>query len=98
MSFVSPWSLFDSGCDTGEAFVVAVSVVFSVGFTRSERPGVFSCGMMSGAVADCCVVVCSAAVPVVVEVSVSGEAAVVLFEMPEVFCSPWLSDVDCPFS
>ena len=36
--------------------------------------------------------------PVVVEVSVSGEAVVVLSKMPEVPWSPWLSDVDCAVS
>lgn len=38
------------------------------------------------------------AVPVTVEVSVSGEAVVVLFKITEVPCSSGLSDVDCAFS
>ncbi|WP_257296358.1 hypothetical protein [Endozoicomonas sp. YOMI1] len=70
----SRWLLSDSVFGKDVEFVVAVAVVFSVGFVRLEILAVFSCGVLSGVVVVV-VVVFSTAVPVDAGVIDEEEAA-----------------------
>lgn len=81
MNCRSRWLLSDSVFGKDVAFVVAVAVVFSVGFVRLEILAVFSCGVLSGAVVV--VVVFSTAVPVDAGVIDEEEVAELSLE-PEV--------------
>lgn len=71
----SRWLLSDSVFGKDVEFVVAVAVVFSVGFVRLEILAVFSCGVLSGVVVVVVVVVFSTAVPVDAGVIDEEEAA-----------------------